>query len=73
MSEGDQQEAFEATEAEEEVSDQLFQEFIAKNRINMREVNEAAARKGDAASKYSDEELENLAILNAVSARSTAC
>ena len=42
MSESEEQAAF---EAEEEVSSSLFEEFIAKNRIDMRAANEAAANK----------------------------
>jgi hypothetical protein len=62
MSEDAQQQAF---EAEVEVSSSMFDDFIAKNRINMRQVNAAAVAKP--ASKYSDDDLEKIAVLNAVS------
>jgi hypothetical protein len=62
MSEDAQQQAF---EAEVEVSSSMFDDFIAKNRINMRQVNAAAVAKPT--SKYSDDDLEKIAVLNAVS------
>lgn len=48
------------------VDTSLFEEFLSQNRINMKETNKAASSPINN-SKYTDEELDNIAILNAVS------
>ena len=48
------------------VDTSLFEEFLAQNRIDMRGMN-SAAKESPNTSKYTDEELSGMAILNAVS------
>ena len=48
------------------VDTSLFEEFLSQNRIDMRGAN-AAAKESPVTSKYTDEELSGMAILNAVS------
>jgi hypothetical protein len=50
----------------DEVDTSLFEEFLSQNRINMKATNKAVSSPINN-SKYSDEELEGMAILNAVS------
>ena len=60
-------------DAEEQVNTALYEEFLAKNRINFKEVNEARRQEGKPESRYSEEEQEHLAIINAVSHRKHIC
>ena len=49
---------------EEPVDESLYEEFLAKNKIDMNAVNKSA---GGTASKYTEEEQEAISVLNAVS------
>lgn len=51
---------------DEGVDTAMFEEFLSKNRINMKETNRAASN-SMSTSKYTEEELESMAILRAVS------
>lgn len=50
---------------EEPVDESLYEEFLAKNKIDMKAVN---ASVGGTASKYTEEEQEAISVLNEVSA-----
>lgn len=52
--------------SDEGVDTSMFEEFLSQNRIDMRSTNQAAQAPVNN-SKYNDEELESMAVLNAVS------
>ena len=52
--------------SDEGVDTSMFEEFLSKNRIDMKSTNKAVSSPASN-SKYSEEELESMAILNAVS------